>query len=110
MDGILIRAFGIDVERDGVAAVVRPVGEIDIGTGPQVEERVATLVAAGVCDLSLDLSRVSFLDSAGLQMIITTRAELRRAGGAFRLVAASPSVVRFLAMTGMEGVLGHDLP
>ena len=102
-----VAPFAVDIEAtdEPDAVVVRPMGEIDIATGPVLEEKVEALVEAGIRRCAIDLTGVEFIDSAGLQMVLASRAALRRVGGAFSLQGASPSVSRILDISGMTALL-----
>ena len=102
-----VTPFAVDVEptEKPDSVVVRPSGEIDIATGPLLEAEVEALVEAGIRQCAIDLTGVEFIDSAGLQMVLATRASLRRVGGEFTLHGASPSVARILDISGMTALL-----
>ena len=100
-----VAPFAVDVETAEDMVVVRPTGEIDIATGPMLEEQVEALVDAGIRRCAIDLTGVEFIDSAGLQMVLASRAALRRVGGDFTLKGASPSVARILDISGMTALL-----
>jgi len=72
---------------------VRVSGEIDSFTAPEMIE--AVLRSALV---ELDLSEVTFMDSAGLHALMKLRAER----GSLRIVAISPRVKRLLEITSMS--------
>ena len=102
-----VAPFAVDVEAtdEPDTVIVRPTGEIDIATGPMLEERVEALVEAGIRRCAIDLTGVEFIDSAGLQMVLASRAALRRVGGDFSVQGASPSVSRILDISGMTALL-----
>ena len=106
-----VAPFEVDVEptEEPNSVVVRPSGEIDIATGPVLEAEVEALVEAGIRQCAIDLTGVEFIDSAGLQMVLASRAALRRVGGAFSVQGASPSVARILDISGMTALL-KDTP
>lgn len=106
-----VAPFAVDVESAGESGkvVVRPTGEIDIATGPVLEAEVEALVEAGIRQCAIDLTGVEFIDSAGLQMVLSSRAALRRVGGEFSLQGASPSVERILDISGMTALLEKEI-
>lgn len=101
-------AVDIDVTDEAETAIVRPTGEIDIATGPVLEAKVEDLVEAGIRRCAIDLTGVEFIDSAGLQMVLASRAALRRVGGEFSVKGASPSVARILDISGMTALLSES--
>lgn len=105
-----VAPFAVDVETtdETGSVVVRPTGEIDIATGPVLEAEVEALVEAGVRQCAIDLTGVEFIDSAGLQMVLASRAALKRVGGEFSLQGASPSVSRILDISGMTALVANS--
>jgi anti-anti-sigma factor len=63
--------FRIETVHTGSGATIRPAGELDSATSALLVERFDQLVAAGDAEeVILDLSDVSFIDSAGMRAII----------------------------------------
>src|SRR5687768_10234943 len=54
--------------------------------------------------LSVDLSRVNFIDSAGLGMLVGVLKEARELGGDVQLINATRPVRRILQVTGLEAL------
>ena len=69
-----------------------------------VMDRLAGLISAIKRErrLSLDLSRITWIDSAGLAGLVRLLAEARRIGCEFRLSAASDVVRRALAFARLD--------
>ncbi len=87
------------------AAVVALSGELDAHTAAQLRTLLAEQLLAGPGNLILDLSALSFIDSAGLATLIAADKGTRRAGMKLVLAAPAPSVRKVLAITGLESVL-----
>jgi anti-sigma B factor antagonist len=58
----------------------------------------------GQSSITLDLSRVTFLDSTGLGVLITALKRCRSAEGDLVLVTAQPNVLKVLEITGLDDV------
>ena len=88
----------------GDAAWVRVIGELDIATAPQLEQtlRKAQLRARRVV---LDLRQLTFIDCAGINVLLATRRRARLEGGSLRVLRASPRVLRIIALTRLQHVL-----
>jgi anti-anti-sigma factor len=90
--------FRCAIEPSDEQTVVHLAGELDL-TGSE------TLLAA-VADLDgrvvVDLTDVSFLDSAGMSAFAITHKRLVEAGGSFTLRAPRPHVRRVLEIAGMD--------
>lgn len=84
------------------AAVVALTGELDADTASHSRSLVGEHLLAGPGNLVLDLSGLTFIDSAGLAAIVATDEGVRRAGT--RLVLAAPGR-NVLHLTGLDAVL-----
>ena len=93
------------VEHDGDAAVVQPVGEIDIATAGVVGEALDAIHADGGGPVVLDLRAVPFMDSTGLRLIIHEHQRAGADGGLRVEVAGGGEVHRLLELTGLLGLL-----
>jgi len=89
--------FSVTRRRAGAAVVVAPVGEIDLATVDVLAAEIA--VAREDCErLVLDLREVSFLDSAGLRLVLETS----RGEGAFAVVRGPLEVQRVFELVGLD--------
>lgn len=92
--------FRVDVDRDGAAVVVAPVGELDLAT--VVPLRKALERSEGCAAVVLDLRGVSFIDSAGLSLVIEHQRRAQREGVEFRVVRGPRPVHRLFELTGVS--------
>jgi anti-anti-sigma factor len=89
--------------RDKVA-VLHVSGEIDLLSAPEFEEVVAVAVAAEPAMLVVDLRSVTFLCSAGLQVLAAAH---RRLGeGDLRVVSDTTVTTRPFTSTGLDTWIG----
>ncbi|TKS99096.1 STAS domain-containing protein [Streptomyces lasalocidi] len=91
----------------GPAAVASVSGEIDLHTAPGFRTRVLALIDQGDHHLILDLSGVSFCDSAGLGALIGIWHGAQEAGGSLALAAVPDRLMRMLTLTGVDSLLPH---
>ena len=84
---------------------MRPVGELDIATGPVLERRMRELRDAGFRRLVLDLGGLSFMDSTGLALVVRWDLDARADGFDFALLPGTPGVQRLFELTGLAGRL-----
>jgi anti-sigma B factor antagonist len=89
---------------DGVP-VVGVEGEIDVATAPQLGDRLRVLESDGTATVVVDLSRVSFLDSTALGVLVASFKRLREGGGELRIVAQEPRILRVFEITDLDRVL-----
>lgn len=58
--------------------------------------RMKEMMALGVAELVLDLSKVRMVDSAGIGLLISAHNSLKKTGGSIEIVNASPEIVELL--------------
>jgi anti-sigma B factor antagonist len=80
-------------------------GELDLATAPRVERHVSVAVAAGADPLVIDVSEVTFIDSAGLEVLLAAQDRAGRHGRRLVVVSGSDAVDRVFAVTDVEEFL-----
>jgi anti-anti-sigma factor len=86
--------------------VVQICGELDIATAPELREQLlAILNRQTTSRLILDLSKLEFMDSSGVAVLIDTDRRARLLGGSVALVAPQRSVSRVLQICGVDRCL-----
>lgn len=83
----------------------RPVGDLDL-VGAQLLRGAATGMLATAGSIVVDLSEVTFIDSAGLSALVGLARRCNERGGQVCFVGPRRSVARVLAMTGVDRLLG----
>jgi len=78
-------------------------GEIDTHTSPLLEDRLLSL--ADSSSVTLDLTAVTFISSAGLTAMLTTRRRLQAAGGSLSVRNPTPAVERMFTLSGLSDLL-----
>lgn len=86
-------------------AVFAPAGELDAYTGPQLREDLATALDEGVRWLVLDMTRVEYIDSVGLGIIVGAAKRTAERAGNLAVVAARPNVLRVFEISGTRELL-----
>jgi anti-sigma B factor antagonist len=81
------------------------VGELDVATAPELQATIDRLCGEGAREIVLDLHELSFIDSVGLQVILTGRLLCERHGSDFSLTRAQPHAQRLFELTGVIGRL-----
>ena len=67
-------------------------GEVDLHRAPEIRAALAPLVAQKVPRLLIDLTKVRYIDSSGLAVLIETLQRVMAYGGRFGLCGLSESV------------------
>ena len=81
-------------------------GELDMATGPSLEETALALLAERPALLVLDLRGVTFCDSSGIACLIRVRRAAAESGGRLELRSVQGLVRRVLELTGVSELLG----
>ena len=93
--------FGVSIVQVNGHAHVRVAGEIDLATAPELRQRLEAVIAAGICNLDLDLSDVTFLDSRGLVALLEVRRDLHERRLRLRVLNPSQPVLRLFTLRGV---------
>jgi anti-sigma B factor antagonist len=83
--------------------IIRPVGELDAFSVTQFRQILADLDGSG--SVVIDLSRVAFIDSAGLGALIGGIRHARERGGHVAVACARPTLTRLLHSTGFDRIV-----
>jgi len=76
-------------------------GEIDVYTSIQLKQDIAVILESGAKYLVLNLSKVEYLDSTGLGVLIGTLKKLRENGGNLVIVGPAMRIMRIFEITGL---------
>lgn len=94
----------VTFDRHEHALVAHLVGEIDMSNAQSIGSAVLETTPNDVLGLILDLSRVQYLDSAGISVVFEMRSRLRARGQSLKLVVPHGSLVGdVLHLAGVEG-------
>lgn len=91
--------------QDNGVAVVRFTGRLDFTSVTHARDQFASAIADGNPKLVVDLSDVSFVDSAGLGSLIGGMRAARQAGGDLRIASPSEQSRMLLSLTSLDQVL-----
>jgi len=93
------RMMDIDVRSVDGVTVVEIAGEVNAVTAPAAQERVSPLARAGVRML-LDMTKVTYMSSAGLRMLLSTYRQVAASGGRIVLVGVVEEIRDTMSVTG----------
>jgi anti-anti-sigma factor len=99
------RAVGelqVEEVRRGPSVTLELSGDLDVHTAPSLRDRLVGLVAAGQADLVVDLSRLSFIDSTGIGVLVGGLKRCRAQQGDLQIRAANPEILAVLGVTGLD--------
>jgi anti-sigma B factor antagonist len=90
----------------GGPPVVEICGEIDIQSATQLRDELLGVLRRHGSRLALDLQGVTFLDCAGINVLLATRRRARLEDGWVRVIRASPCALRTISLLGLREVFG----
>jgi anti-anti-sigma factor len=86
--------FGVAVAVDGPVTIISVTGELDLATIGELRDAIPAIGAGGRC--VLDLSRVSFMDSTGVHLLMRLDVRARNQGWSLVVVRGPGAVSRVL--------------
>ncbi len=102
LDTDLVR---IEITGDSTTACLAAIGEVDSSSAPTLRARLDDVLDRGISDLTIDLTGVSFLDSAGLCVLAAAHRRAARSDVRLRVLASSRAVIRPMQITGLYDLL-----
>jgi anti-sigma B factor antagonist len=91
----------VETHDQGEITILTVIGELDLAAVPGFEAEIHTLVSARRIRLVLDLNKLTFCDSTGLNAFARANQVCEEQGGWLRLTGPHGSVLRVLEVTGM---------
>lgn len=88
----------------GDTCLVELRGELDVESCRSARKDFRALLDSPHRRFLMDMGRLTFIDSAGLGMLVRLLRRVREAGGDLVLVRANPSVRKLFRMTGLDAL------
>jgi anti-sigma B factor antagonist len=93
------RAMSVSLELPPVVAIC---GEMDIQSAPELRDELLRVIRRRGPELIIDLGGVTFLDCAGLNVLVATRRRALLEGGWVRLVRVPPQARRMISLLRLD--------
>ena len=90
----------------GRVAVIKLPAEVDVSNANQVGQDLAAAVAQGASLVIADMSATTFCDSAGVTALVRAVRTAHTSGAGLRVATSAPAVIRVLAITGVDRLIG----
>jgi anti-anti-sigma factor len=95
----------VDVRTNGDRVHFTISGDVDLANAGDIEAQLTQAIRNRATGVTLDLSDVTYLDSAGLQVVFALTVSLRRLQIAFRVIAPKGTAARHaIEMAGMAAI------
>lgn len=97
--------LSVSVSASESYALVSLAGEADTTVCERLREPLVAVVLAGTRNLVVDLSGLSFIDSACLRVLLAVCRMTEEAGGSLGLAAPQPVVARMMELWGADQLI-----
>jgi anti-sigma B factor antagonist len=89
----------------GDLQIIRARGDLDLYAAPELKRRLGDAIDGGKTRIVVDLTDAVFMDSTALGVLLGALRRLRVRDGSLAVASNQPSILRILAVTGMDQVL-----
>jgi len=89
---------------DNKLPVIELEGEVDVYTAPQLKQQMINLLESGNKQMIIDLTKVEYLDSTALGVLIGGLKRMREMDGNMVLVCPSARIRRVFEITGLDKI------
>ena len=96
----------INKKQDGSKLVIALEGRLDTTTAPELEQELKTSLD-GVTDLTLDLTNLDYISSAGLRVLLSAHKTMMKQGQ-MKVTNASEIVKEVFEVTGFSDILNIE--
>ncbi|MEN6357525.1 MAG: STAS domain-containing protein [Armatimonadota bacterium] len=79
-------------------------GEVDVYTAPQLKQQIINILEDGTKELMVNLTKVDYLDSTALGVLIGGLKRMREVDGNMVLICPSPRIRRVFEITGLDKI------
>jgi anti-anti-sigma factor len=93
--------LSVTVRRERGAVIAEVTGDMDMSTVAGLRERLFGLADSGQ-PLIVDLNRITFIDSAGLGVLVSAARRADGHGGSLHVVCSRPQPRKLLWLTGVD--------
>jgi anti-sigma B factor antagonist len=94
----------VETEKRDRWSVISLRGEIDVYTAPRLRQALIDLVENDEKDILVDMTRVDFLDSTGLGVLVGGLKRVKAKDGSLEIVATEDKILKIFEITGLSKV------
>jgi anti-anti-sigma factor len=91
-------------EQAGEVLIVRLTGRLDSSAAPTAEQTFTGVLGAGTPHLAIDLSKLDYISSAGLRVLLIVAKKVQKAQGKVALCGLTPNVREIFAISGFDAI------
>jgi anti-sigma B factor antagonist len=90
---------------DSTTHVIQPHGDIDLATAPNLEATLDAAIDTGARYVLVDFGDVGFVDSRGIDVLLSAQRKLRPRDGKLIILCNHPQIRRVFEITGLTAVV-----
>ncbi len=95
----------ITTRANGDVTIVAIAGNLDSASSPEAQQALDAILAGGARKLAVDFSRLDYISSAGLRVLLGAAKKVGAAGGALRLFGLNETVREVFDVSGFSTIL-----
>jgi anti-sigma B factor antagonist len=92
--------------KSGQVTTLEVAGRLDANTSGPAQAKIEEIIDAGEKNLTVDLSRVEYISSAGLRVFMMAAKRLKAGGGKIVLHSAPPQIRELFEIAGLSEIFG----
>ena len=89
----------------GEATVLKFIGRLNFAGGKSFQNSIKAVQAAGARSITLNMEQISYIDSAGLGLLMITYKDLSKAGVSFNLSHPQEGVFKILELAKIPSII-----
>ncbi len=97
--------FRASVSAGESGPVITLSGEVDLSTIAELSDLITAQLAGGTVHLTIDVSGMSFADSASMRVLMLAAMTVRKRGGGLVLLRPQPALARLLEIMDADQVI-----
>ena len=91
-------------EQAGEVVIAKLAGRLDSSAAQPAEESFARVLAGGTPHLAIDLSKLDYISSAGLRVLLIVAKKVQQAQGKLALFGLGPNVREVFSISGFDKI------
>ena len=102
---VIDNALTVETHDDGAALTIAVIGRVDGNTVRSLESAVQGLAGTPQPAVVVDLERMTYVSSAGLQVFLLTAQQVRKAGGKVVFCSLADNILKVFKVSGFDRIL-----
>ncbi len=86
------------------ALEIKPIGEVDIYTSPELKDKVFELIEVKKQDIIINGEKLDYIDSTGLGVIMSIYKKLQEKNLKIKILNLKPNIYKLFDITGLNKV------